>query len=201
MNMNYCARGKHSLCVLAALCALLVLIAGLVCPRAFADERPQEVFVEGISYNHDAGGAVTTKPNTIMWDIAVDFSVNVAVPAEGEDDGFIQRNLDRVHLYKADGSEVRGWHASVEGGGKRAIYIELDEWLDPLAEYQVVVDAGLEAAESNCVLASEYRESFMTGALCTNGLTVYQNAWIALAALVSIGGIAIQVWRVRGRKR
>lgn len=201
MNMNYSVGIAHLLCVLAAFCALLTLIAGLVCPRAFADERSQEVFVEGVSYNHDAGGAVATKPNDIMWDVAVDFSVNVAVPVEGADDGFIQRNLDRVHLYKADGGEVQGWHASVEGGGKRVIYIELDGWLAPLTEYQVVVDAGLEAAESDGVLTCEYRESFVTGAMCSNGLSVYQNVWIALAVLVVIGGIAIQVWRVRGRKR
>lgn len=201
MNMNYSARSKHSVCMLAAFCVLILLMVGLVCPKAFADERLQEVFVEGVSYNHDANGAITTRPNTMMWDIAVDFSVNVAVPLPGADDGFIQRNLSRVHLCKADGSEVRGWHASVAGGGRRVIYIELSEWLEPLAEYQVVVDAGLEAAESDDVLASEYRESFVTGALCSNGLTVYQNAWIVLAVLVVIAGIVIQAWRVRGRKR
>lgn len=203
MDMQVNTGRAWRLCALAALCALALWALCPLCPRASADEYLPEVYVEGVSHCYDDDGAVDTRPrlDAGMWDIAIGFSVNVAVPVESGEDGFIQRNLDRVHLYRADGSEVDGWYASVEGGGKRVIYIELEDWLDPLTEYQVVVDAGLEAADGSSAMAAEYRETFKTGAMWPDGLTVYQNAWIALGAFVVLAGIATQAVRVARRKR
>lgn len=201
--MNRCLRinSARLACMLAALCALAFAFACAICPSAMAVGQPAAPYVDGVSYNYDGDGAVATKPNDIAWDIAVGFSENIAVPLEGSDDSFVQRNMNRVHLYAADGSEVKGWHASVQGGGKRVIYIELDQWLKPLTEYQVVVDAGIEAAERDAASTSEYRETFKTGSMCPDGLTVYQNIWIALGVMLVIAGIAVQAVRVKRRRR
>lgn len=199
MNRYLKQSGNRRVHMLVVLCAL-VFLSWILCPTAQAAEEAP-VQVDGVSYNHDGDGAVSPKPNEAAWDIAIDFSENVAVPLEGADDSFVQRNMDRVHLYTADGREVFGWYASVQGGGKRVIYIELDQWLKPLTEYQVVVDAGVEAAERDAATASEYRETFKTGSMCSDGLTIYQNIWIALAVLLVIAGVVVQVVRVKKRGR
>lgn len=201
--MNRCLRinSMRFAWMLAALCALAFASACAICPLAMAAEQPAAPYVDGVSYNYDSDDAVATKPNDIAWDIAVGFSENIAVPLEGADDSFIQRNMDRVHLYTTDGGEVKGWHASVQGGGKRVIYIELDQWLKPLTEYQVVVDAGIEAAERDAASMREYRETFKTGSMCPDGLTIYQNIWIALGVVLVLIGVAVQVVRVKKRRR
>lgn len=183
---------------LPVLVLLLVMILGPVCGIAYADD-PE---VTEVSYARDADGAlVKPQPAGPSWNIAIGFNMNIAVAADGDDDSFIERNLTRVHLYKADGSEVSNWHASVQGGGKRVIYIDLEDWLEPLTEYKVVIDAGLEAADGSGAMQQSYVSTFKTGASCRNGLDVYQNLWIALGLILVAAGVAVQAVRVRRPRR
>ncbi len=186
---------RVSAAALAFFCVFFALLLTLLVAVNLA--HASDLSCEGISYAYDDDG-VRCEPSN-AWNIAIGFSANVAV-ADGGDDSFIQRNLDRVHLLKADGSEAPNWHASVQGGGRRVIYIELEDWLEPLTEYQVVVDAGLETADGSSVLTSEYRESFKTGSATKNGLSVYQNVAIVAVPLLLVAGAIIQVIRTRRQR-
>ena len=183
---------------LSALVLMVGAFAGPACASAFAVD-PE---VTEVSYARDTDGTlVKPEPINPSWNIAIGFSTNVTVAEDGADDSFIERNLARVHLYKADGSDVANWHASVQGGGKRVIYIELEDWLEPLTEYKVVVDAGLEAADDSGTMQQSYVSTFKTGASCRDGLSAYQNLWIALGVLLLVAGVAVQAIRVRRSRR
>lgn len=186
---------RPTMAALAFLCVLFAFALALLATATPA--HAEGVSCEGVSYAYDDDG-VRCEPSN-AWNIAVGFSTNVAV-ADGGDDGFIQRNLDRVHLLKADGSEAPNWHASVQGGGRRVIYIELEDWLDPLTEYQVVVDAGLEAADGTSATTSEYRETFKTSSATKNGLSVYQNIAIVAVPVFLVLGIIVQVARTQRQR-
>ncbi len=187
------AHASHAAAIV--LCVLFALLgAAVVAPCAQA----LDLECNEISYAYDDDG-VRCEPNN-AWNIVLGFSGNVSLALEGEDDSFIQRNLSRVHLLKADGSEVGNWHASVQGAGKRAIYIELDDWLEPLTEYMIVVDAGLESADGIAMLPATYTETFKTSSQTKTGLTVYQNVALAAVPLLLAAGIAVQVVRTRRQR-
>ena len=177
------------------LCVFFTLLGAFV---ATPYAQALDLVYEGVSYAYDDDGVKCEPSNA--WNIVIGFSENVAVPAEGADDSFVQRNLNRVHLLKADGSEVGNWHASVQGAGKRAIYIELDDWLEPLTEYKIVVDAGLESADGTAMLPATYTETFKSSSQTKTGLTVYQNVALAAVPLLLAAGIAVQVVRMRRQR-
>lgn len=191
-TMQY--RFAYTLCATAIV--FCVLLSWLV---VTASAYATDLVCEGVSYAYDDDGVKCEPSNA--WNIVLGFSGNVAVALEGEDDSFIQRNLSRVHLLKADGSEVGNWHASVQGGGKRVIYIELEDWLEPLTEYQVVVNAGLEAASGVNTMPAQYQETFKTGSMTKNGFTVYQNICFVVIPLLLTVGIGVQIARVRRQGR
>ena len=186
-------RFAYALCATAIV--FCVLLSWLV---VTASAYATDLVCEGVSYAYDDDGVKCEPSNA--WNIVLGFSGNVSVALEGEEDSFIQRNLSRVHLLKADGSEVGNWHASVQGAGKRAIYIELDDWLEPLTEYKIVVDAGLESADGTAMLPATYTETFKTSSQTKTGLTVYQNVALAAVPLLLAAGIAVQVVRMRRQR-
>lgn len=190
-TMQY--RFAYALCATAIV--FCVLLSWLV---VTASAYATDLVCEGVSYAYDDDGVKCEPSNA--WNIVLGFSGNVSVALEGEEDSFIQRNLSRVHLLKADGSEVGNWHASVQGAGKRAIYIELDDWLEPLTEYKIVVDAGLESADGTAMLPATYTETFKTSSQTKTGLTVYQNVALAAVPLLLAAGIAVQVVRMRRQR-
>lgn len=136
--------------------------------------------------------------------IGVLFDKNVAYAQTGTDDTFIKENESRMHLQYADGTPVEGTWAegTYNFDARRGIYIGIPDWLSPLTTYRIVVEPGITAANGIDVLQEEYVFEFTTSALCRNGLMLYDNILIAVAVIVAICGIVVQIVRTaRARKR
>lgn len=199
-----CARQAAfgSLVLGALLLALAFALLGLAAlpQHAFADggvEVTDVYFCRG-----DVTDAVSPEPSQ-SWYISIQFSKNVSYANDGRDDAFVSKNAALVHLVGPDGSEVEGY--TVKPGNSREsrqiIYIVTDVWLAPLTTYQVIVDAGVIAANGTDVLAEPYVFKFTTSAQCSNGLSLYENVGIPLIAGLLALGVVVQVVRVRRNAR
>lgn len=134
--------------------------------------------------------------------LCVEFDKNVSYAVEGRDDSFVEDNLGRVHLRKADGTEVAAsWTRPAFGREDRQlIYVWIGQWLDPLTAYQVVVDPGVRAANGEDVSENGQAFDFKTSDRLENGWSVFQvvGATIALGVLAMGAGMQI-VWAARRR--
>lgn len=126
----------------------------------------------------------------------ITFDKNVSYPKSLDDDAFIDRNLERIRIVRQRDGYVVASHAFAyrQRDDRKCLYLFLDEWMDPLTDYEIVVDAGIEAANEVDVMDEEYRFAFKTGSLCKIGLTVFQIGWIVGAAALLAVGV---VWRIR----
>lgn len=184
----------------AVLLSLLVVFA--VAPRAYASEG-QGLTCVGFDFQApQASDLVLPSPGAAYY-LVVEFDKNVSYAQPGADASFVQENLDKVHLQKADGTEVAfSWTEGAHDMQDRClIYVWIDEWLDPLTEYRVVVDAGIVAANGEDVLAEPATFEFKTSSLCANGLSIFENVGMFLVALVVVAGATVQVTRVVRRRK
>lgn len=123
---------------------------------------------------------------------------------EGADLSFLDDNAALVTLEKADGTPVEGVdaysyyeEASLEEG---VIYLDLEGWLDPLSDYQIVVEPGLTTYDGSAVSTERYVVEFRTDGQLSWGPTVFQvAAVVAVVACVAAGIVAQLVRRRRQR--
>ncbi len=167
-----------------------------VCPSPMALD---EVYVDpetGIGSMRKSTASPTLNVVPFM---VVMFDKNVGCPKTLDDSAFVERNVERIRIVRVrDGYEVATHaYSSMQSDDRRCLYVCLDEWMDPLTNYEIVVDAGIEAANGVDVSAEEYRFPIKTGALCKIGLTVFQIGWIAAAVALVACGVAWSVRRVR----
>ena len=190
------ARRKLARGSIAFACVLAMFI-GIHVPYAFGSSELQ---VEDTGFNGTAD-SVSTQPNTDMWDIAISTNGKLRNKA-GKNDTLAKENVDKVILQRADGSSVEGWSASIGTGEDDAgtIYIDFQKRLAPLAEYRIVLKSGIRSA-GGASFSSDETISFKTDAECDNGLTVYQNVLIVVAAACIAVGIVVEARRVRKRLR
>jgi hypothetical protein len=135
------------------------------------------------------------------WKFAMQFSKNVSFAQEGRDDAFVANNLSKVKLLGPDGKEAENYvvNPGSSQGERQVIYISTDKWLDPLAEYQIVVEPGLIAANGQDVSSEQYVITFKTSEQREDGFTVYQVVIFQSLALLVVVGIAVQIVRTKKR--
>ncbi len=148
------------------------------------------------------GGRVSPEPGPAYL-LSVQFDKNVSFAAPGKDDAFVEENLSKVHLIGPDGTEVAGSYAAGahDHGDRQLIYIYCDEWLQPAAEYQVVVDAGIVAANGEDELGAAKVYTFTTSDELQNGWTIHELAIVVAVAIALVAGVCVQVVRVARRNR
>ncbi len=131
----------------------------------------------------------------------LEFDKNVSY-AKGGDDSFVQRNIERIHLVRVNGTEVAGSYVTASNleSDKKYFTVMSTSWLDPLTEYRVVVDAGMEAQNGEDISGESCVFTFKTSAMLTNGFTVYQIAIAVVLVLALAAGIAIQAVRISKRR-
>lgn len=196
MNMRTQNVAKRTRGLLCASVLPLVFLAVLFCTKTPA----LALEVTGVSYNGEPD-AVHCQPNEDMWDIALSFDGNVSVGASSNQ--IIADNLTHVHLQKANGDEVTGWSTRNGGGNAsaRAIYLELEEPLEPLQRYRIVIDPELATADGQEALGAQYVTYFTTAPDLACGLTVFQVVGIAAAVVVVACGVGVGVVRQRRERR
>lgn len=123
---------------------------------------------------------------------------------EGADLSFLDDNAALVTLEKADGTPVEGVdvysyyeEASLEEG---IIYLDLEGWLDPLSDYQIVVEPGLTTFDGSSVSTERYVVEFRTDGQLSWGPTVFQVAAVVAAAICVAAGFAAQLVRRRRQR-
>ena len=215
-------------CLLLALAALLAALGWALAPvPAYADGGVNLVRIAAGSERGGSAMDVTVEPGGEVADVptqpagaaiddgqlpdtvsslayfaVLEFDKNVSYAREGVDAGFIEDNLTRVHLLRADtGEEVP---IRTRPGGsmeeRQLIYVEHDGWLDPLTVYDLVVDEGVAAANGTDATTQAYLLRMTTNDVADNGLTVAQNVLlVAIPAVVAAGVAVAVVRRVRAR--
>ncbi len=148
------------------------------------------------------GDRVSTEPSPAYL-LCVQFDKNVSYAASGKDDSFVEENLAKVHLVGPDGAEVEG---SYTGGAhdrsdRQLIYVYCDEWLQPAAEYKVVVDEGIMAANGEDKLANAKVYTFTTSDELPCGWTIHELVIVGAIAFALVAGVCVQVVRVVRRNR
>ena len=140
---------------------------------------------------------------TVYFDRVVGIDEASPIKPSAEQEKRADANLGKVHLLH-DGREVEDAKVVAvggEGGAMLNLAIEHEGWLLPLAEYTVLVDAGVFDIETGAITGQPYSLTFKTSALCSNGLTLYENVLIAAVLVIVCVGIAVQALRVRRRAR
>lgn len=216
MRLQGSSRGALRPWGLAVAAAVAVVLAvGCLAVRPGVALADGGLFVTGASIVTDRAGTpsdvqvtegeavrdAATVPND-TWYIVLAFDKNVSYARPNTDGAFVQENLGRVHLRRADTGEEAPF--SVRPGGtmeeRQLLYVTTDDWLEPLCDYELVVDAGVTAANGEDVLDEPYVLRFTTADGCANGLTVAQNVLLVVAPLVLLAGVAVAVVRrVRAR--
>ncbi len=189
------------------ICVAAAVLAAAICMTAL----PQTAFAAGgvtcadeLSFlgSGTDEGRVSPEPG-LAYLLYVQFDKNVSYAAPGKDDAFVEENLSKVHLVGPDGAEVAG---SYVGGAhdhsdRQLIYVYCDEWLQPAAEYQVVVDAGIVAANGEDELGAAKVYTFTTSDELQNGWAIHELAVVGAVAIALIAGVCVQVVRVARRNR
>ncbi len=147
-------------------------------------------------------GRVSPEPGSAYL-LYVQFDKNVSYAAPGKDDTFVEENLSKVHLVGPDGTEVAGSYAggAHDHSDRQLIYIYCDEWLQPAAEYQVVVDAGIVAANGEDQLEATKVYTFVTSDELQNDWTIHELVVVSAIVVALAGGVCVQVARVVRRSR
>ena len=177
----------------AGLAAAILALCVLLCHPAAAYSDGGVEFVGITSQGSPDVSAVD--PNAF---VAVHFSKNVSFANHGRDPAFVEANREKIHLVDASGASVA---ADVAPGGddesKRLFYVRFEETLSPLSTYRVVMDEGIAAANGSDATDREYVAEFRTNALCSNGLMLYENIFIAVIVALAAAGIAATAFRKR----
>lgn len=185
--------------------ALGAVLAVLICVAAPATARAEggvtcldQLFFQQPSQQD---GRISTQPNSAYL-LYVQFDKNVSYAQPGADDAFVDDNLSKVRLTTADGTEVAGsWTSGAhDHGDRQLIYVHCDEWLKPLTEYHVVVDAGVTAGNGTDELGKSVEFTFYTDDSLSNGWRIRYIVAVVATVLAVVGGVAVQLVRVAKRK-
>lgn len=196
MNMRTQNAAKRTRGLLCASVLPLVFLAVLFCTKTPA----LALEVTGVSYNGEPD-SVRCQPNEDMWDIAIEFDANVGWADFGAQTPV--ESLHHIHLQKADGAEVGGWsvHTGTSPEERTVLYLELEEPLEPLQRYRIVIDPELATADGQEALGAQYVTYFTTAPDLACGLTVFQVVGIAAAVVVVVCGVGAGVARRRRGQR
>lgn len=143
----------------------------------------------------------TEMPSTMAHYAVLTFSkgIDYFPPQEGVDLSHLEENYAKVSLQKLDGTKVEGVKIySLDSRSEDRhgnIYVDLEERLEPLSEYRIVVEPGITTYSGVHTSAERYEISFRTNGDLGGGLTV---AHVLVAAVVLVAvcvGIAVQIRR------
>jgi hypothetical protein len=188
-------------------CAWLIFIP-IVCGLCLFFSPPTTAYgaggVELLEYSGVEDGQQDVDPKPpLAWKFSLHFSKNVSFPRDGADPAFIANNLSLVRLEKSDGSLVGAYRVragfSMEERG--LIYIDLDDWLEPLTTYRIVVEPGIRAANGEDVSTERYTIEFKTGPQLSFGMTVFEVVALVCVGLFVVAGATVQIVRVVRRRR
>lgn len=180
---------------------------------AFCDEAAQadgarlggiELVGTQIGNKKNLSGEVHPYANPSFPYISLGFNKNVSYVREGDDPSFVEENAKKVSLRRADGEPVGvEWRVGTSNTFDARYFLEImvDGWLDPLTDYEVVVEPGIVAANGIDVSDREYVIPFRTSEECADGLSVYEKAGIVLLTAAVVAGVAAGVVRMRREKR
>lgn len=185
-------------------CGLLMLIfvlslAALPAP-AFAAGGVQ---CTGFSFQAPASAQASDPAPGAAYYLCVKFDKNVSFAREGQDGSFVQENLAKVHLRTATGADVENsWTSGAHDmNDRQLVYVWIGGWLDPLTEYHVVVDPGIQAANGEDVSAEGYAFAFKTDDRLESGWSVFQVACVPVVLGALAAGVGVQAVRVTRRRR
>lgn len=136
------------------------------------------------------------------YNVSLVFDGNVSYASSGTDGAsFVEENLAKVYVVDAQGKRVDSFAA--KGASSRdeqkVIYLMSSEWLNPVSEYTIVVEAGVRSAHGE-VTKVEYRSVVGTTSQTPFGLSIYQVWGIAGATIALFVGILTAIVRKKAAR-